>query len=183
MQTITVYAFSVENFKRPADEVDGLMTLAICKFKELTQKLDFIHRHQIRIRVIGELHLLPVEVRAAAEDAMRLTEGYQKHTLNVAFSYTSTAEIVSATDQLIRSGKNPSSSVLDSMMYVNVPVDLFVRTSGEQRVSEFLTWQLTGIKKNGDSFAPIIHFTKKLWPELSFFDFVLILLDYQYHRQ
>lgn len=78
IRTITVYAFSIENFRRPQDEVDTLMCLAIDKFRELAHD-SLIHRHRVAIRVLGELEMLPEDVRRAAQDAMRATKDYHEY--------------------------------------------------------------------------------------------------------
>ncbi|KAK9687477.1 hypothetical protein K7432_014777, partial [Basidiobolus ranarum] len=96
VNTVTVYAFSIENFKRPKEEVDGLMKLAKEKLDYLCEKCDIINEHQVRIQILGKLDLLPSDVYEAAQRAMRLTAHNTKATLNLCFPYTSRDEIAAS---------------------------------------------------------------------------------------
>ncbi|KAJ3085948.1 cis-prenyltransferase [Quaeritorhiza haematococci] len=96
IQVVTVYAFSIENFKRPPEEVEALMDLAKSKFREFANNSEFIKKHGIRVQVIGALHLLPEDVREAAFNAMKMTKANDRAILNICFPYTSRDEIAQA---------------------------------------------------------------------------------------
>ncbi|PJF16970.1 Ditrans,polycis-polyprenyl diphosphate synthase ((2E,6E)-farnesyl diphosphate specific) [Paramicrosporidium saccamoebae] len=163
VKEVTVYAFSIENFKRPKEEVDTLMRLATEKLEELVQN---------RIRVVGELDLLPHEVLKSACSAMYYTRHYTNHIVNICFPYTSTAEILSASNRLLQSGFAPTESRLSQLMWVGVP-DIVVRTSGERRLSDFLTWQCS------QKPSPMIAFVDAFWPDFGLRHLLPMLLRYQ----
>mmetsp|Transcript_19527 Transcript_19527/g.49291 ORF Transcript_19527/g.49291 Transcript_19527/m.49291 type:complete len:329 (-) Transcript_19527:354-1340(-) len=85
---VTVYAFSIENFKRPESEVDDIMDLAADKLEEILQERDLVRRHGVQVRVIGELQLLPPKVQLAAARVMSATQSHTRGVLNICFSYT-----------------------------------------------------------------------------------------------
>lgn len=89
IQEVTVYAFSIENFKRSNAEVDALMSLARDKFEKLLEEKDKLHEKGIRIQVIGNLKLLPRDILSSMAEAMLLTKNNKSAVLNVAFAYTS----------------------------------------------------------------------------------------------
>ena len=90
---VTVYAFSIENFKRPEDEVSALMDLATDKFRRLLDERDKLREHGVRVKVIGDTARLPAELRSLIASAEAATEANTRRTLNVAFSYTSRDEM------------------------------------------------------------------------------------------
>lgn len=162
VEVLTLYAFSTENWKRPADEVGGLMTL----LKMYLQKeLSKMVKNSIRLTCIGDIAKLPKDVREVLENTMRKTMNNTKLTLNLALSYGGRAEMIQAVKQIseeVRSGELEVSAIdealIDSRLYTaDLPdPDLLIRTGGEARLSNFLLWQA--------SYAEI-YFTDTMWPD------------------
>ncbi|KAH6568031.1 hypothetical protein BASA50_006057 [Batrachochytrium salamandrivorans] len=180
IRVVTIYAFSIENFKRPQDEVDVLMELAEHKFQEFAANSDLIRKHGISIRVIGNLHLLRESVYKAACKATAQTRNNTGAILNICCPYTSQAEMLMAMNEVVsgvQDGRvevgDVCSEMLEQCLYTEdcPPLDLLVRTSGESRLSDFMLWQ-TGQDC-------LLHFSNKLWPEFSFWDMLPVLLHYQ----
>ncbi|XP_010378714.1 dehydrodolichyl diphosphate synthase complex subunit DHDDS isoform X4 [Rhinopithecus roxellana] len=113
---VTVYAFSIENFKRSKSEVDGLMDLARQKFSRLMEEQEKLQKHGVCIRVLGDLHLLPLDLQELIAQAVQATKNYNN---------------------------DVSESLLDKCLYTNRSPhpDILIRTSGEVRLSDFLLWQ------------------------------------------
>lgn len=151
IKEVTVYAFSIENFKRSPDEVDTLMTLARDKFSRIAEEKDKLTEKGVKIRVIGNLQLLPKDLQKSIAEAMLLTENNDKSILNVAFAYTSRDEIthsIATITKGVEEGvlveEDLHHTLIDKCLYTNKSsdVDLLVRTSGEMRFSDFLLWQV-----------------------------------------
>eukprot|EP00300_Choanocystis_sp_HF-7_P038121 c54708_g1_i1.p2 GENE.c54708_g1_i1~~c54708_g1_i1.p2 ORF type:complete len:275 (-),score=41.06 c54708_g1_i1:109-933(-) len=179
VRTVSVYAFSIDNFQRAADEVDGLLDLARRKFSELLAERDFIDEHRVRIRVLGNLALLPADLRAIMAEVEAVSAHHTRMTLNVCFAYTARDEITAAIStvaaQVAAGSLSPSDideSAVDAAMYFgdSPPPDVVVRTSGEIRLSNFMLWQ--------SSFA-YLSFLSVLWPQLSFWHLAGVVLAYQ----
>ncbi|XP_067399434.1 dehydrodolichyl diphosphate synthase complex subunit DHDDS isoform X2 [Emydura macquarii macquarii] len=152
IREVTVYAFSIENFKRSTEEVDGLMELARQKFSRLLEEQENLKKHGVRIRVLGDLPLLPLDIQELIAQAVLATRNYNKCFLNVCFAYTSRHEISNAVremawgvEQGLLEPSDVSESLLDKCLYTNNSPnpDLLIRTSGEVRLSDFLLWQST----------------------------------------
>lgn len=148
---VTVYAFSIENFKRSSDEVESLMSLAREKFKKLLEERDKLHERGICIRIIGNLSLLPKDILKTMAEAVLLTKNNKTAILNVAFAYTSRDEMTNSIKTIVNGVKNDEIDVEDinealfsECLYTNKSTcpDLLVRTSGEVRFSDFLLWQV-----------------------------------------
>jgi ditrans,polycis-polyprenyl diphosphate synthase len=163
---VTVYAFSIENFKRTKEEIDTLMGLAREKFEKLLEEKDKLHEKGIKIRVIGNLKMLPMDLQKTIAKAILLTKNNNKSILNVAFAYTSRDEIthsiktiVEGVEQNCLSKEDLNASLIDKCLYTNEcsDVDLLVRTSGELRFSDFLLWQV--FKFNFCQFYSIYSFS------------------------
>ena len=150
VETVTVYAFSIENFKRSQEEVDTLMDLAKIKFTQLFQKGDLIQKHGICVRILGDIALLPEDLQRVIARMVNVSKHNTKAVLNVAFPYTSRHEVVDAVKVIadgVQQGKlqqqDISEDLIDRCMYTGddlIP-DMMVRTSGEVRLSDFLLWQ------------------------------------------
>ncbi len=170
---LTLYAFSTENWKRPAEEVGILMGLIVEYFNK---KIDELDANQVRIRAIGDISRFPDKPREAIEKAMRRTAANPGLVLQLALNYGSRAEILRAANlamkDAVAEGKDEiTEEMFTSHLYTaGVPdVDLMIRTSGEQRLSNFLLWQL--------SYAEMI-FTDILWPDFSREEFIRCLSDF-----
>ncbi len=176
IEVLTLYAFSTENWKRPADEVGGLMgLLKNYLLKELSRML----KNNIRLTCIGDIEKLPTDVRAVLETSIKETSGNDKLTLNLALSYGGRAELIRGIRNIVekvRSGKLSVSDIdedcMDAHLYTaHLPdPDLLIRTGGESRLSNFLLWQA--------SYAEI-YFTDVMWPEFRRNAFLDALREYQ----
>ena len=158
IDVLTLYAFSVENWKRPRAEVHTLMLLLK---RYIRLELATLHENNIRFRVVGRAHELPSDVRAELESAMRQTDGNGGMLFNIALNYGGRAEIVDAARRALSAGIDPAEldeSRFASFLYTagQPDPDLLIRTSGEMRVSNFLLWQI--------SYAEI-WVTDMCWPE------------------
>ncbi|XP_066595345.1 dehydrodolichyl diphosphate synthase complex subunit DHDDS isoform X2 [Prorops nasuta] len=181
---VTVYAFSIENFKRTKEEVDCLMELASQKFQRLLDEKEKLMEHGVCVRVIGNLSLIPDKVKRHIAEAMFLTKDNNNAILNVAFAYTSRDEITYAIKDVLDGVKSTDIKIEDInddllskclYTYKSPDPDLLIRTSGEHRLSDFLMWQCTNT---------YIHFVNVLWPEFSVWDFLRAIFFYQrYYSQ
>ena len=154
---LTVFAFSSENWRRPADEVSFLMQLFL---KALEQEVEKLHANGIRFRVIGDLSRFEPAIVELVRRAEALTAGNAGLTLTVAANYGGRWDILQAADRCRRD--DPAAEITEerlaerlSMAWAPEP-DLFIRTGGEERVSNFLLWQLAYTE---------FFFTKALWPD------------------
>lgn len=176
---VTVYAFSIENFKRSKEEVDVLMDLAAQKFKRLLDEKDKLMEHGVCIRVIGNLTMIPEDVRKPIAEAMTITKDNNKAFLNVAFAYTSRDEITHAIKDIMAGVKTcdvhpdeVDENLISNCLYTykSPDPDLLIRTSGEVRFSDFLMWQIS---------STCVYFANVLWPEFSAWDLFSAVFYYQ----
>lgn len=171
VEVVTFYAFSTENWNRSKKEVAYLMRLMSMA---LSTELDELHRKNIRISVIGRIHELPTRLQQHIRHAMDLTKDNTRGTIQLAFNYGGRAEIVDAMKNIFRTAKSASQiteqSVSQAMYTANQPdPDLIIRTSGEQRLSGFLTWE--GVYSE-------LLFIKKHWPDFTERDLDEALAEY-----
>ena len=173
---LTLYAFSTENWNRPKFEVDMLMKLLV---KALRKEIKSLHENNIRLNAIGNLDLLPASVRKELTEVLEKTKNNTRLTLSLALSYGSRNELLEATKELCNKVKNNiissdaiDESVINKHLYThNLPdVDLLIRTSGEQRISNFLLWQIAYAE---------LYFTDVLWPDFSNDHLISALETYQ----
>lgn len=176
---LTIYSFSTENWKRPDDEVEGLMNLFA---KTMLAEVDGLHEENVRVMTIGDLSRLPSETREAFEEAWNKTKDNTGMTLLVAVNYGSRQEIVHAVQGLVDEAAACASrgedvprvdeALFESGLYTaGIPdPELLIRTSGEMRISNFLLWQLAYTE---------IYVTDVLWPDFDRYEFLRALLDYQ----
>jgi undecaprenyl diphosphate synthase len=162
VQVLTLYSFSTENWKRPADEVAGLMALL---GRYLLEERAEILQNNIRLETIGETDRLPLAVRASLKELMLASRKNTGMVLNLALSYGGRAEIVEATRKLakkVATGRLRVEQIDDAAFAAELQTaalpdpDLVVRTSGEFRISNFLLWQLAYAE---------FYVTDTLWPE------------------
>ena len=172
---LTLYAFSKENWQRPADEVGALMVL-LDRF--LVERTAEIMERNIRLRAIGHLQDLPAKARKRLEDTITKSANNTALTLTLALSYGARTEIVDAAREIAREAKagqldpeNITEETIASHLYTaGIPdPDLLVRTSGEMRISNFLLWQI--------SYAEIVV-TPKLWPDFAKEDLFAAMQEY-----
>jgi len=175
VEYLTLYAFSSENWKRPAIEVNALMLL-LENF--LNQKRDEMVREGIRLHHIGRIQELPSVCQRKLREVMDATAANTKLHLVLALSYSGRAEIVDAVKSLVRdasAGSVREGDITPELINSRLNTagmpdpDLLIRTSGEMRISNFLLWQLSYTE---------IHVTKKFWPDFQREDFLAALEDY-----
>jgi undecaprenyl diphosphate synthase len=155
---LTLFAFSSENWRRPAEEVALLMQLFT---SALTNEVEKLHRNGVRLKVVGDTQRFSAKLRALIEQAEKHTAANQRLTLSIAANYGGRWDIVQAMNRFLQD--NPSAREIReetlapylAMSYAPEP-DLFIRTGGEQRVSNFLLWQLAYSE---------FYFTDTLWPD------------------
>jgi undecaprenyl diphosphate synthase len=160
VRALTLYAFSTENWARPASEVDSLMTLFLETAKD---KVPELNERGARLRFLGRKEHLAEDVRAAMDEAEWLTRGNDRLDVYVALNYGGRGEIVDAVRRMISAGLDPDEvdeTTFARYLYApEVPeVDLVIRTSGELRISNFLLWQIAYAE---------FYVTDTLWPDFS----------------
>ena len=168
---VTLYAFSTENWNRPADEVQGLLEILYDALQSQTREL---HDNNVRIVHIGKTDGLSPELREAVADAQELTRENSGITLNVAFNYGGRDEILGAVKRLVRDGV--AADDIDEALFSRYlftgetpDPDLIIRTGGEMRISNFLLWQ--------SAYSEYYH-TPTLWPDLDSAELEQVLADY-----
>lgn len=176
IENLTLYAFSTENWNRPKLEVDTLMKLLVSSLKK---EIKTLQENNIRLNAIGNLQTLPDSVRKELLDVMQKTSNNTRMTLTLALSYGSREELVRVMCQIgekLERGeislKDIDESVINEHLYTRkIPdVDLLIRTSGEQRISNFLLWQIAYAE---------LYFTEILWPDYRRQDLFEAIYNYQ----
>ena len=177
LEALTLYAFSVENWKRPRHEIEGLWRLLRVY---LRRELASLMRNDIQLFAIGRLESLPAAVQAELHDVMNKTAQNRGMRLNLAINYGGRTELVDAVNSMIENARNEGN--LDSLEITEEAIsahlytaglkdpDLLIRTSGEMRISNFLLWQIAYAE---------LYVTETLWPDFSRQDLLEAILDYQ----
>ncbi len=184
VKSITLYAFSTENFRRPRDEVDEIMRIAGEKLQKIL-KDERIHRNRVCVKVIGRLNMVPEHLRKLIEEVEEATKNYNEHFLNIAFAYGGRAEIVDAAreiaDKVRKRELNPEDvdeSLFEKFLYTShMPKqdpDLIIRTSGEERLSGFLLWQ---------SAYSELCFLDVYWPDFRLIDLLRAVRTFQNRKR
>jgi undecaprenyl diphosphate synthase len=173
---LTLYAFSTENWNRPKAEVDALMDLLV---NTVVKEIDELHENEVRLHAIGDLDSLPPGCRSTLLDGMERTKGNSRITLTLALSYSARWELVRAVRHLaseVKQGRLSPDAITeqhieDALCTAGMPEpELLIRTSGEQRISNFLLWQLAYAE---------FWFTPVLWPDFRKEHLFQAVLDYQ----
>jgi undecaprenyl diphosphate synthase len=173
--TLTVYAFSTENWRRPREEVDFLLDLM---YKTFAQEIEELHKEGVRVRLVGDRTSLSQEIQAVWARAEQITAQNTRLTLNVAFNYGGRAELTRAARELasqVARGELAAEEIteerLASQLYTwpSPDPDLVIRTGGEQRLSNFLLWQAAYSE---------LYVTDVLWPDFGKKEFEQALQDY-----
>jgi undecaprenyl diphosphate synthase len=176
VEYMTLYAFSTENWNRPADEVSALMELLI---KTIYDETPTLNKNNIRLRAIGDTKSLPAKCQQQLADSMKETEKNTRLNLVLALSYSSKWEILEAVKQIsedVKAGKISSSQISEQVFESHLSTsgiphpELMIRTSGECRISNFLLWQLAYAE---------FYFTETLWPDFRREDFYKAIISYQ----
>lgn len=155
VQELTLFAFSSENWKRPQEEVMGLMSLFV---RSLQKEIPGLKEQGIHVRMVGDLSKFPEDLQREIQKAHAMTENCTRMKLNICVNYGSRWEILEAAKALIQEKVAPdelTEQLFSSKMLLS-DVDLFIRTSGEERISNFLLWQLAYSE---------LYFTDVLWPD------------------
>lgn len=184
VKSVTLYAFSTENFRRPPEEVEQIMRIAEEKLREIL-KNESIHKHKVRVKVIGRLGLLPEKLQEMIRQVEESTKDYDEHFLNFALAYGGRAEIVDATRKIaqkVESGdltpKEINEQLFEGYLYTahmpNQDPDLIIRTSGEERLSGFLLWQCAYSE---------LCFLEVNWPDFRRIDLLRAVRTYQRRKR
>jgi len=157
---LTLYAFSTENWRRPDEEVNGLIHILA---KMIDRETKALHERGVRLYHLGKADSLSTELQAKVNKAIELTKNNKGITLSIAFDYGGRAEILDAIRRIIKDRVRPedvTESLFSSYLYIpNIPdPDLIIRTSGEMRLSNFLIWQ---------SAYSEYYVTPTLWPDFN----------------
>jgi tritrans,polycis-undecaprenyl-diphosphate synthase [geranylgeranyl-diphosphate specific] len=171
IKNLTLYAFSTENFQRSNNEVKTLMNLCKEELDKAT-KDSRIHKNKVKVRVLGHLGSLPKNIRESAQYLMDETKNYDNYSLNIALAYGGREEIIQAIQNIAKDVKKGELKIEDitepkvsKYLYTNgLPdPDIILRTSGEERISNFLLWQLAYSE---------LYFSDVYWPALQKRDFL-----------
>lgn len=182
VRNLTLYAFSTENFKRSPDEIRELMNL--CRNElEKAKKDSRIHKNKIKINVIGQFDTLPVDIQQSAQNIIEETKKYTNYTLTIALAYGGREEIINAIQHIAEDVKTEKldidtidESIVSSYLYTNgLPdPDLILRTSGEERISNFLLWQVAYSE---------FYFSDVYWPAFEKKDFLQAIETFQQRKR
>lgn len=152
IKEVTLYAFSIENFKRNKEEVDALVQLTKVKFEKLMEDKDKLNERGVCIRVVGNWSMIPLDLQRIMAKVILMTKNNKRAVWNIAFAYTSRDEmtesirtIVNGVERLELNVDDINEDLLKQCMYLNdsPDPDLIIRTSGESRLSDFLTYQVS----------------------------------------
>jgi tritrans,polycis-undecaprenyl-diphosphate synthase [geranylgeranyl-diphosphate specific] len=184
VRSVTLYAFSTENFRRSRSEVAEIMRIAEDRFRQILTD-ERIRKDKIRVKVLGRVNLLPEDLQKLIADVEKATENYDEHFLNFAFAYGGRAEIVDAARKIaeeVNQGRlNPESvdeKTFEQHLYTshlpNQDPDLIIRTSGEERLSGFLLWQ---------SAYSELFFLDVYWPDFRLIDLLRAVRTFQKRKR
>ncbi|KAL1929453.1 hypothetical protein VTP01DRAFT_1591 [Rhizomucor pusillus] len=183
VEAVTVFAFSIENFKRSKEEVDYLMDLFREAFASFCDENELVDEYEIGVHFCGNLKYLPKDVAELAIKVVERTKRNKKRIFNICCPYTARDEMTTAIKDSIRLVEENRISIEDideQLISSNLstshspPLDILVRTSGEIRLSDFLLWQASD--------GCQIQFIDCYWPEFSLWKFLPILLEYQIYQ-
>ncbi|MBU2559867.1 di-trans,poly-cis-decaprenylcistransferase [archaeon] len=182
IETITVYAFSTENFSRPKEELEKLFDI----FEEYFGKIardKRIHKNRVKVKAIGKIERFPDRVREAIKHAEEVTKDYDVLQFNLAMAYGGRAEVLDALKKIagdVKSGKIELEAITESTISENLYTnglpdpDLIIRTSGEERISGFLLWQ---------SAYSELYFCESYWPGFRKIDFLRAIRTFQERKR
>ncbi len=176
IEFITLYAFSTENWNRPKKEVDALMNLLV---KTINKETETLNKNKIRLQAIGDLNSLKPETYKELKIAIENTKHNDRMTLVLALSYSSRWEITEAVKQIVekaKSGELETANINDETISQHLTTnfmpdpELLIRTSGEQRISNYMLWQIAYSE---------LYFCPKYWPDFGKEDFYEAIVDFQ----
>jgi ditrans,polycis-polyprenyl diphosphate synthase len=181
VHSATVFAFSIDNFKRSKREIDWLMELAKQRFTQMIAHGELAEKYGVRIRILGDRSLLPADVLKVLEEAEQVTRQNKRAVLNVCFPYTSRHEMAHAMKHIVKHNlKQPleiDEETMEKYLYTGgqPPLELLVRTSGVYRLSDFLLWQVSNK-------GVMMEFVETLWPDFTPLHMVWILIKYSFKK-
>lgn len=186
VECASVFAFSIENFKRPSYEIKWLMELAKSKFKQVVAHGELCEKYGVKIKILGDLDLIPDDVKEVFLQAEEITKNNKRAVLNVCWCYTSRDDITQSIKKTIEQFNDPnigldSSKITEENITNNLytgqspPLELIVRTSGVYRLSDFMLWEAIG---KGCS----IEIMEVLWPQLNALRMVWLLIKWSFTR-
>jgi len=165
---LTLFAFSTENWQRPKEEVEAIMSLFV---EYINKEIPFLIENNIKLLFMGRRNIADY-IKLAMEEAEIKTKDGKDLTLIIAFNYSGRAEIIDAVNKILREKKEITEEEFKNYLYLpDIPEpDLLIRTSGEKRISNFMLWQLAYTE---------LYFTETLWPDFDEEEFLKALYDYQ----
>jgi ditrans,polycis-polyprenyl diphosphate synthase len=209
VECATVFAFSIENYKRPSHEVKWLMDLTKTKFKQIVSRGEICEKYGVRIRILGDLDLVPDDVKEVLRQAEEITKNNKRATLNVCFSYTSRADMTQAIRKVVdgcargtlRVG-DINDETISSKLWTghSPPLELLIRTSGVHRMSDFMLWESTKDESDADDETSDaasdlaeslgsrsksvcqIRMIDVLWPEFGVIDMIWLLIQWSFTK-
>lgn len=183
VEHVTLYAFSTENFSRPRDQVEVIFKVIEKKLKDLMRDIEKLSRNGVRFRVVGKKEMLPQRVRELADKLEEMTRDFGVKTMNLAVAYGGRMEIIDAVRKIareVREGKLDPDGIDEDVIREHLYApdlpdpDLIIRTSGEERLSNFLLWQ---------SAYSELYFCEVYLPELRKIDILRAIRDYQRRKR
>ena len=172
VEYLTLYAFSTENWNRPKEEVDALMNLLV---QTIVGELPELDQNQVRLHAIGDLEKLPVDCHSELKRAIAHTSEHNRVNLILALNYSARWEITHAVKKIVAEGIE-ADAITDELFASKLSTaafpdpELLIRTSGEERISNFLLWQIAYAE---------LYFTETLWPDFREEDFFAAIVDFQ----
>ncbi len=170
VEYLTVYAFSTENWKRPADEVSGIFKLVV---KYVNSELKELNENNVRVSILGDWSAIPKESADSIRLALKTTENNDGLKFNIALNYGGRAEITRAVNKLMSEGRNnvTEDDISGALYTAGMPdPDVIIRTSGENRLSNFLIWQA--------AYSEIV-LTDVYWPDFTPEEYERCIIEYQ----
>ena len=173
---LTLYAFSTENWNRPQEEVDGLMDLLV---QSISKEIDELKKNNVRLLAIGDIKALPDKTYSSLEKAINETKNNKTITLILALNYSAKWEIIKAIKAIsedVKQNNIKSADINEKLISAYLSTskipdpELLIRTSGENRISNFLLWQIAYTE---------LYFTDVLWPDFRRNDFINAVIEYQ----
>lgn len=175
IKEITLYTLSLDNFNRPKKEFETLMELFNKEFKNGTL-IEDIHKNKIKINMIGEINRLPANIQKTIKKLEQSTKDYSNFTINFAIAYGGKNEIINAAKRIAEQTakgkiktKNINEDLFKKYLYLKNQPDMIIRTGGEKRLSDFLTWHASYSE---------LFFLDTLWPELTEEEFVNCITEF-----
>jgi tritrans,polycis-undecaprenyl-diphosphate synthase [geranylgeranyl-diphosphate specific] len=176
IKEVTLYCFSMQNFKRPKKEFNYLMDIFRNSFNEIMENKD-IEKYKIKINVVGRYNLFPDDIQHKIHNIMERTEDYGNYKVNIALAYGGREEIVDAVKKIAEkvkenklSSEEINEEIISKNLYLESEPDLIIRTGGDKRTSNFLTWQ---------SIYSEWSFIEKMWPEFEKKDLIDVIEEYK----